>query len=314
MTNETVKKALQIWRIEGADVSLAAHRENTAYKVQFGGSAFALRLHRPGYRSHDELRSELEWMAHLKINGLKTPEPLVSAESLFCHEIDGFVVNVFSWLDGETLTTKLRSADLCDLSSTYLALGSSMAKLHEISDSWDVPSNFRRPDWDVDGLLGEAPVWDRFWGNPSLNPDQRERLAQARTTAKNALSKIAPQLDYGLIHADIIPDNVLVAGSEVQFIDFDDGGYGFRLFDLATTLNKIPETNESAKYQAAFLKGYQAVRDIDLTYLQLFKALRSFTYIGWIMTRMDQTGSEIRLKKFVAAAEPHLILFKEQVL
>ena len=48
---------------------------------------------------------------------------------------------------------------------------------------------------------------------------------------------IENDLDYGLIHADSVRDNMLVDKSgKVSLIDFDASGYGFRLFDIATLL------------------------------------------------------------------------------
>ena len=258
-----------------------------------------------------ELQSELQWMAHLNANGLGTPEPLASIDGSYCHEINGTIVDVLEWLEGETLTERLCSAHPDKLVATFCELGRSLAELHVICDKWAVPSGFTRPDWNVEGLVGEAPVWNRFWENPLLSPELRRELANARAAAGNTLSKIAPQLDHGLIHADVIPDNVLVAGDRIHLIDFDDGGYGFRLFDLATTLNKIPASANQGRYEAAFLDGYLAIGDMDLTWLPLFRALRCFTYIGWIMTRMDQPGSAARLEKFILAARPHLDCFEE---
>jgi len=42
------------------------------------------------------------------------------------------------------------------------------------------------------------------------------------------------------------------------------------------------------------------VRDIDLAALELFILLRSATYVGWIITRMEEDGSESRNKKFIS--------------
>ena len=311
MIETVVRKALELWGMEGADVSLAAHRENTVFRLGFQGLDYALRLHCPGYRNRFELQSELEWMNWLKTNGLRTPEPVTSGNGSLCHKIDGIVVDVLSWLDGETLTRKMQSASADELDTIFLSLGRTMAELHNKSDEWDVPNGFQRPSWNLEGLVGEAPVWGRFWENPVLTPEQCEKLVDARAAARELLDTRAPQLDYGLIHADIIPDNVLVSGSETSLIDFDDGGFGFRLFDLATTLNKIPGGGKGVDCQSAFLKGYQSVRQIDLACLPLFSALRSFTYIGWIMTRLDQPDAKARLQKFLAAAELHFSVLKE---
>ena len=98
-------------------------------------------------------------------------------------------------------------------------------------------------------------------------------------------------LDYGLVHADLVNENVLVNGPQVHFIDFDDSGFGYRLFDLATTLYKAVDEPDFPDLQAALLQGYATQRpQLDLTLLPLFITLRSLTYLGWIAARIDEPG------------------------
>ena len=49
-----------------------------------------------------------------------------------------------------------------------------------------------------------------------------------------ALAALEDSADYGLIHADLISENMLWTGEHPYLIDFDDGGWGFRDFELAT--------------------------------------------------------------------------------
>ena len=56
---------LAAWGLAGAPCRLVAQRENRVYRVETPDGARALRLHRAGYRSPAELKSELDWMAAL---------------------------------------------------------------------------------------------------------------------------------------------------------------------------------------------------------------------------------------------------------
>ncbi|MFY0312509.1 hypothetical protein ACFMBG_21740 [Leisingera sp. D0M16] len=47
------------------------------------------------------------------------------------------------------------------------------------------------------------------------------------------------------------------------------------------------------------IAGYLSVRVIDLGALDLFILLRSATYAGWIITRMDEPGSKPRNQRFI---------------
>lgn len=296
MTAETVTRALTLWGMADASAVLLAERENRVYRVTGPGERMtALRLHRRDFRSDGELLSELQWMEILAEGGLAVPQPIPSTEGNLHETVDGYQVDLLSWLDGAPLTAPIGV-------ETFRALGRAMAKMHELSDAWTPPPGFSRWSWDGDGLLGEAPVWGRFWENPALTAGQAALLGEARQKARALLTAIGPGLDAGLIHADLVRENVLHGGGQVRFIDFDDSGFGFRLFDLATTLLANRGEAEYPALETALIDGYKSVRDLDVTHLRLFLMLRALTYVGWIVPRLDEPGGEARCRRFIGRA------------
>lgn len=300
--NPIVEKALTLWGMAGAECRLIAERENRVYRVDHAGRAYALRLHRPGYCSEAELRSELQWMEAADAGGLGVPAPVASAQGAFLHVIDGIAVDVLVWLNGQPVGKTGVPLDSGDRPGLFRAIGHEMARLHAVSDAWTLPKGFIRRRWDRDGLLGEAPVWDRFWDNPTLNAEDRELLLRFRDAASADLAAREGSLDYGLIHADLVRENVMIDAGRVQLIDFDDSGFGFRLFDIATTLLRNRTEPDYDSLKAALLEGYLSVRPLDLAALDLFVALRATTYVGWIISRMDESGAKARNERFVATA------------
>ena len=99
-----------------------------------------------------------------------------------------------------------------------------------------------------------------------------------------------------------MPDNVLLHADQLQPIDFDDGGYGHRLFDLATITFRSRRTDPTGALARATIDGYTSLRPADLTALPLFEALRACTYVGWNITRMAEDGGATRNARFIAAA------------
>ena len=302
MHETVIAKALTLWGMPSAEVQLAAARENTVYRVHHKGSSFALRLRRQGYRSRAEIVSELEWMNMLSLNGISVPAPVPALNGEFCHGIDGIDVDLLYWLEGEPMGRSGVLAPSQNHSQSYRRLGQTMAHMHACCDTWILPDGFVRPDWNLEGLLGNHPLWGRFWDNPSLSTQQAKTFMDARDAAIITLRENEPALAHGLIHADLVPGNVLVHGQDVQLIDFDDGGFGFRLYDLATTLNRAKRSDKYVEYQAAFLDGYLSVRQIDVGLLPLFQAIRALTYVGWIVPRMDEPGSPVRNQRFIDEA------------
>lgn len=295
-----VSKALGHWGLDGATFELVAARENRVFRVEGIDGPVALRLHRAGYRTDEALRSELQWMAAVAESGLNVPAPIRAHDGRFLHVVDGIQVDVLEWLSGRPVGTSSEPLEVPDRTGLFRTIGHEMARLHEVSDAWTPPPGFTRCRWDRAGLIGEAPVWDRFWDNPALSADDRALFRRLRSVADAELANCEAGLDYGLIHADLVRENVLVDGDRLQLIDFDDGGYGFRQFEIATTLLKNMREPDFSELEAALIEGYRSVRSIDLAKLDLFLVLRAATYVGWIMTRMDEAGAMERCARYAA--------------
>ena len=301
MTETVARRALAAWGMEGATFSLIARRENTVFRVRAGGADYALRLHRPGYRSTRAIDSELAWMRHLHAEGLAVPEPVLAESGALTVEAQGYRADLLTWLDGVPMGTSGTPLSLPDRTGTFRTMGRTMARLHRLSDEWTLPDGFERHRWDVDGLLGETPLWGRFWDNPGASGDERARLRAARDRLRDDLCGAT---DFGLIHADMVRENVLIDGPRLGLIDFDDGGFGYRLFDVATALFKNRTEPGYDALEAAFLAGYRTVRPLDTTLLMAFMAVRAVSYLGWIVPRMDEPGADARQKRFLASAMP----------
>ena len=192
--------------------------------------------------------------------------------------------------------------DVQTRNATFNQFGLEIARLHEVSDSWIGAKTCDRPSWNLSGLIGEMPLWGRFWENPELTAKERTLLVEFRNFANNKLDALSAKLDYGLIHADLVPANVMVDGNAIRFIDFDDGGFGYRLFEIATALLKLQDEPDYHVLKTALLAGYKSLRDLDTEALDLFLALRAMTYVGWNISRQNEDEIGKRNARFIAKA------------
>ncbi|WP_164660087.1 phosphotransferase enzyme family protein [Tropicibacter sp. Alg240-R139] len=310
--SEVVQQALGLWGFEDAQVTLIATRENHVYRVDFGAESYALRLHRQGLHSDAALHSELRWLAAIGKGGVGVPTPIAAKDGRYLQIVEGAQVDVLTWLPGRPLGATGASIDHPDRAGAFRAIGREMVRLHRISDAWTPPADFTRWSWNRDGLLGRTPLWDRFWENPTLNRKDRQLFDRFREAACRDLELLQPELDYGLIHADLVRENVMVDGAQVRFIDFDDAGFGFRLFDVATTLIKNLDEPDYRDLKSALLSGYRAERPIDTKPLDLFMALRAATYVGWISSRLDEDGGHARNIRFIETAKTVLTYYLDR--
>ncbi|WP_435256646.1 phosphotransferase enzyme family protein [Thioclava sp. FR2] len=298
-----VHEALALWGLDGAECSFVAGRENRVYRVRSASGDHALRIKRPGYRDEDELHSELAWLEAMDKAGLHVPRPRPSRQGRLLERLgDGFV-DLVDWLPGTPMGKSRSPLTLRNRTAVFQKLGAEMARLHDACDAWHRPEGFRRCHWDIDGLLGDAPLWGRFWENPTLDAPTRHLFLQFRQVARDRLAHAGNTLDAGLIHADLVRENVLLDGHVIRMIDFDDGGFGFRLFDLATVLFKNLAEPDYPELKAALIAGYHGQRPLDLSLLDLFLVLRALTYVGWIVPRITEDGGAERNRRFIEEAK-----------
>jgi Ser/Thr protein kinase RdoA (MazF antagonist) len=307
------KAALAHWPNILGEPTLVMHRENTVFCAQTTTGPAALRVHRNSYHSRRAIQSELDWMAYLADNGISVPAPFPTKSGELLMALsdasgDERTIDLLTWLDGEPLGASNQPftrlpAQTCAI---FYNMGVALARLHTVSDQWQPPHGFTRHAWDRDGLLGENPFWGRFWTFSDISPQVIEMLVAARDCLRQDLDLLVSKgLDYGLIHADLVRENVLVLGTHVHMIDFDDAGFGFRMFDIATALLKNRQEPNYADIEAAFLAGYATHRKLsvhELAALPLFTLLRALTYLGWAETRIEETGMRERQQRFVRQA------------
>lgn len=312
MPEPEVREALAAWGLQDSPVALIAARENRVFRVDGPDGPLVLRLHRRGYRSPAELTSELDWMAELTRAGVRVPQPIPAQDGRRCVIVGRRLADMLTFLDALPLVADGQWNATADPARCAHRLGATLARLHDLSDLWRRPEGFTRPHWDAAGLVGSAPLWGRFWENPALIDRQVRLFSDLRDRVASDLAALGPNLDYGLIHADAVPENVLVAPDGVFLIDFDDGGFGFRLFDLATTANRLDRHDPTGASGRQFLQGYLQTRPIDLTALPLFRVLRALTYVGWVISRLHEPGAKARCTRFIAEAEQRALAFLER--
>ena len=101
--HDLAQQVLSQWPLDGAIVTLAARRENTVWRLSHKGRDFALRLHRSGYRTEAELRSELLWMQALVQGGFPVPEPVPLSDGDLIARCQGQVFSLLTWVPGRPL-------------------------------------------------------------------------------------------------------------------------------------------------------------------------------------------------------------------
>lgn len=311
------------WPVEPTLIRPIKVRENAVFALLLrDGTKVVLRVHRCGYHSDAALRSECTWMRALADSGIDVPRHVLSnsGSSFESAHIEGFEgerqVDVFHWIEGQQLGSVEGgvAASASSLGDVYREVGRLAARVHNHACTWNAPGDFKRHAWDAAGLAGENPLWGRFWDLDALSGAQRALFMHLKQTLWRDLNEFGTTADrYSLIHADLVPENILVDGTHLQVIDFDDAGFGWHLFELATSLYFIRRDPVYQEARDALIEGYRHVRPLPEAHLErlpMFLAARGSTYLGWVHTRRNEPAAHEmtpQLIEFaVAAAEDYL--------
>lgn len=287
------KVAMAHWGVKDTP-RLIKNRENAVFEtVAPDGTRAALRLHRPGYQSDDSIRSELWWAEALVASGMEVPIPIrtVSGDVLANISQAGRVASLVTWCPG----TPLGQGDVPLAGSQdrqealHSALGAELARLHMASDVADLPKGFVRPVLDIEALLGDNPAWGCFWENPALTVPEVDLLQAARKKLRSEIRNHADTGgDFGLIHADALRENVMVDGDRVRLIDFDDGVFGFRFYELGVAMSQNWDQPNRVELAVALLKGYRSQRSMPgnaEALIEAFTVMRGLASCGWVIDR-----------------------------
>jgi len=290
-------------------------RENAVYAVHTADHRrVALRVHRFGYHTNESLQSEFAWTQALSRSGIEVPQPVASLagrpfELIQFPEVNGpRQVDVFEWIDGQLMGSDQGNvnSDVHWVERSYGALGELAAQMHNQACTWQLPPGFTRHAWDTAGLMGDQPLWGRFWELEELTSRQRSFFEGVRERVRIDLNAYGAAPDrYGLIHADLVPENVLVQGTRLRVLDFDDAGFGWYMFELATSLYFLRRKVIYETARDALIAGYRRRRPLGeehVRMLPMFLAARGTTYLAWLHTRKGEAAGQGRASALIEFA------------
>ena len=317
------KNALEFYGLSGADISSLAYRENMTFAIDAGSQGkFALRVHQADYRTDAQVQSELDYMEYLNGEGIRTPELIRTSND------QSFIIanhpdvpeprqcDLFHWIDGAPLRklfeTPTRS--IAETAGYYAEAGKLVAAIYNAGEKWTPPENFERLEWDAEGILGEKGHLGDFRKIKNANDEQRGllcRLAEKLSEDITAFGKTPDR--YGLSQSDLLPENLMVCDDGLRIIDFDDSGYSWVMFDVATAFWDLTGSEYFEPCFGAFVEGFRELRELreeHLAMMPTFTLARMLSYLAHTVSRdhlaVAQEAQQMLLDGLTEAAPGYL--------
>jgi Ser/Thr protein kinase RdoA (MazF antagonist) len=291
--NDMVAANLARWQLSPAtSIVLLNVSENATFALSDpAGRDLVLRIHRVGYSSAEEIRSELAWMAALRRDGvIETASPLAGG--------DGELVQVLESRAGGRSRSAVaferlpgQEPDARDAVQWFERLGELTARMHGHASSWVLPAGFSRKRWDINAMLGPQGFWGPWRAAIGLGPQGAVILESAVDFIRLRLSRFgeSPEV-FGLVHADLRLANLLVDGTHLRIIDFDDCGFSWFLYDFATSVSFIEHEPIVPDLLRAWVRGYRkrlALSAPAVAEIPTFVVLRRILLTAWLASHAE---------------------------
>ena len=289
-----VSSSLDCWGLSSAtSINLLTVSENATFALTdlTDGREIILRVHRIGYSSPQEIRSELAWINALRAAAIvETATPLPGADGELVQRLppnsDGYrrAAVAFERLPGNEPSSR-------EAPGWFERLGEMTARLHDHARSWRLPPDFRRKRWDVDAMVGAQGHWGPWRAAIGLD-------APGAAVLETAIGFIRRRLDrfgtgsrrFGLVHADLRLANLLVDGEHLRIIDFDDCGFSWFLYDFAAAVSFIEHEAVVPDLLEAWLSGYCRITVLpaeDRAEIPSLVVLRRVLLSAWLASHAE---------------------------
>jgi Ser/Thr protein kinase RdoA (MazF antagonist) len=284
------RSALPHWGFsEDSELRLLNLSENATFTVTApdAGSPTILRIGRPDYSSVPEVESELAWIEALAADrAVRTASVVRTVAGLSVVELASAEFPrprpcvAFGFVPGE------EAPEDGDLDAPLRALGGLAARMHGHARAWRRPAAFQRRRWDYETTIGENGIWGRWQDGIGVGPAEMIVLGRLAELLRVALQNYGRTADrFGLVHADFRLANVLFNGPDTYIIDFDDCGWSWFMYDLATCFTFIEDRGDLFHLINCWLAGYREVTPLGAeaeAIIPTMIMLRRLLVLAWV--------------------------------
>lgn len=271
--NDIAKFALDQYGLAQGQCCFLGHSGSVTFCIETQEEKFLLRIHQAISSSHDDvwqkpevIESELLWLTALNHDTkLVVQKPIANLQNRWITQVgdentETFYCSLLHWIDGEILQSERT------LQQAY-QLGVLMAQLHQHSQQWQIPQNFIRPAYDRNRFKAALAELYPAILQGLISTENYNVLESAVRQIQEMMETLEQNQEaWGLIHADLHDGNYLLHGDELRPIDFARCGFGYYLYDVASTLQYLPSAVRSS-----FFEGYQTSQKLPENYIQIIE-------------------------------------------
>ena len=242
------------WFAESFDATCIRASANFVFQVKTGEQNYLLRFNHASERDAEFITAELTYIEHLVAGGIRVNKPLRSLAGNLVESVTT-PMGVFHSVLFEFLPDEHLELDDFDANATK-RWGQALGEMHRASEGFRVDG---RLDW-----LAQLEMIRQI-------VPRSDAIIWKETDAVEKKLRALPMSDtnYGLIHYDFEPDNLVWSGSEIGIFDLDDCMYAWFAMDISNAISSELFDDQVENFDFMnpklqwFLEGYRSVRPMD---------------------------------------------------
>lgn len=262
---------IKMWRASANFICVARHHDDS----------FILRFNRISEKDREDWESEVRLLQALKKEGLRVSQPIPDKDSRFVRTADTELGSFLSVLYKKVEGNQYDMEEMDD--SMFFRWGAALGRLHKVANKVEKTAGINRKSHRelLEGLFSECPP-----------ADEREKKEYA--WAKGWLESLDRTADnYGVIHYDFEPDNLIWDEEGIQLIDFDDSISSWYVADIAFALRDLFDEGDHIDLENGqflkFMEGYRSEKDLSDDALDLLPGFYRLSNL----TQMIKIGRSI---------------------
>ncbi len=265
--DDLVNRALALYPLDRPKARFVRHNQSLVVEVEADARRYVLRIHLAasanlGGAWFDPalLESEMAWLAALsRDTDLLVQEPVATRDGSLIGSVAAPAGSVgcslLTWIDAEPFEPDGPGME---------RWGLMVRAMHDHARRWTPPPGFVRPSYDRRHFAHVLEQLHPALSNGWLTGDDFAVLERAVEECMGEFDRLEHDpAQWGLIHADLGPSNVLAHPRGLSPIDFTLCGYGPYLWDLGGELVAYPKELRQAPIDAYGRPPAEAKRAMD---------------------------------------------------
>lgn len=271
------------WEHTEGSVRFFRASANFLFTFEHADRAFFLRFIHAAERNQSSIQAEMNYLQYLATRGVSVAIPVRSSAGHLVEAVSTargtWNAVVFERLTGNSFESNELTPE------QIVRWGQTLGALHNATQGFSV---------------GARASWHDHTVHVALQMPAGDPLISKLDRIRNQLEQLPVRNDnFGLIHYDFEPDNLVWNGMQASIVDFDDCANYWFAADIAFALREAfsdspGRVNLANRTAQQFLSGYRLERDIENTELQripLFLALHNLVTMTRLQDALAQASS-----------------------